>query len=125
MRLALNLGLELRTLADRAISDVAANRSIDDHIRSPSWLPQAGRGTEPRNNRSFLKSWKLNGSGQVITAPLIDFDLSEKLAEFDGIGDRRTMRLPMLRKASGEFDIGEWRGAIFGPSTANRKRKPC
>ena len=25
------------------------------------------------------------------------------------------MRLPMLRKASGEIDIGEWRGTIFGP----------
>jgi hypothetical protein len=55
------------------------------------------------------------GSGQVVTVPLIDFDLPEKLAEFDGTGDRWPMRLPMLRKASGEIDIGERRGAVFGP----------
>src|SRR4030088_258872 len=32
MRLAFNLGLKLRTLADRAISGVAANRSIDESV---------------------------------------------------------------------------------------------
>jgi hypothetical protein len=73
-----------------------------------------GGGDRARANEGQREQFE-RVSGQVITAPLIDFDLPEKLAEFDGIGDRRPMRLPMLRKASGEIAVGEWRGAIFGP----------
>jgi hypothetical protein len=49
-------------------------------------------------------------SGQIITAPLINFDLPEKLAEFDGVDDRWPMRL----EASGEIDTGEWQSLAKG-----------
>jgi hypothetical protein len=63
MQLGLNLGLELRTLADCFLSCVVANRFIDGHICSPFWLHSSRRGTEPRYKRSFLKSWKLTDHG--------------------------------------------------------------
>jgi hypothetical protein len=52
MQLALNLGLELRTLADCALSGVAANRLIDGNIRSPFWLPL--RPEEERNRATIV-----------------------------------------------------------------------
>src|SRR6266849_797438 len=53
MQLALNLGLELRTLADCALSGVAANRLIDGDIRSPFGC-RSGRKRNGTAQQSFL-----------------------------------------------------------------------
>src|SRR3982074_3656443 len=51
------------------------------HIRSPLPAGQAGRGTEPHNNRSFPKSWKPNGSRLMSRAFVENADYLEELPE--------------------------------------------
>jgi hypothetical protein len=81
MRLAFNLGLELRTLADRVLSGVVANRFIDGHICSPFWL-HSGRKRNGTALQSFLpKSWKPNGSRLMSRAFVKDADYLEELPE--------------------------------------------
>jgi hypothetical protein len=57
MRLAFNLGLELRTLADRAISGVAANWSIDESV-----LHLGCRRPEEERNRATIVPFLNRGS---------------------------------------------------------------
>jgi hypothetical protein len=81
MQLVVNLGLEPRALADRALSGVAANRLIDGHVCSPFWL-HSGRKKNGIALQSFLpKSWKPNGSRLTSRAFVKDADYLEELPE--------------------------------------------
>jgi transcription elongation GreA/GreB family factor len=63
------------------VPSVASNRLIEGQICSPLAAAQAGRGTEPLYNRSFPKSWKLNGSRLMTRAFVKDADYLEELPE--------------------------------------------
>jgi transcription elongation GreA/GreB family factor len=65
------------------VEDEETQRCVhrQQHIRSPLPAAQAGTGTEPHNDRSFPKSWKLNGSRLMSRAFVKDADYLEQLPE--------------------------------------------
>src|ERR1700716_1375096 len=69
--------------SETMVEDEEKKRCVhrQQHIRSPLPAAQAGTGTEPHNDRSFPKSWKLNGSRLMSRAFVKDADYVEQLPE--------------------------------------------